>query len=58
MNVIETHGLGKSYGATKALHDCNLGDPRRARGRAGRAERCRKVDVAEPRGRTGNADER
>jgi len=27
MNVIETHGLGRSYGATKALHDCNLAIP-------------------------------
>ncbi len=27
MNVIETHGLGKSYGATKALHDCTLAIP-------------------------------
>src|SRR5271165_5934767 len=27
MNVIETHGLGKSYGATKALHDCSLAIP-------------------------------
>ena len=33
-------------------------DPRGARGRAGRTKRCRKVDVAEPCGRTGNADER
>ena len=28
MNVIETHGLGRSYGATKALHDCNLAIPK------------------------------
>jgi ABC-2 type transport system ATP-binding protein len=28
MNVIETHGLGKSYGATEALHDCNLAIPK------------------------------
>jgi ABC-2 type transport system ATP-binding protein len=27
MNVIETHGLGKSYGSTKALDDCNLAIP-------------------------------
>jgi ABC-2 type transport system ATP-binding protein len=27
MNVIETHGLGKSYGATRALHDCTLAIP-------------------------------
>ncbi len=27
MNVIETHSLGKSYGATKALDDCNLAIP-------------------------------
>jgi len=27
MNVIETHGLGKSYGATKALDDCTLAIP-------------------------------
>src|SRR5277367_4175874 len=27
MNVIETHGLGKSYGSTKALYDCNLAIP-------------------------------
>ncbi len=27
MNVIETHGLGKSYGSTKALHDCTLAIP-------------------------------
>jgi ABC-2 type transport system ATP-binding protein len=27
VNVIETRGLGKSYGATKALHDCNLAIP-------------------------------
>jgi len=33
MNVIETRALGKSYGSTKALHDCHVGDPRRARGR-------------------------
>jgi ABC-2 type transport system ATP-binding protein len=27
MNVIETHALSKSYGATKALHDCTLAIP-------------------------------
>ena len=27
MNVIETHGLSKSYGSTKALHDCTLAIP-------------------------------
>ena len=27
MNIIETHSLGKSYGTTKALHDCNLAIP-------------------------------
>jgi ABC-2 type transport system ATP-binding protein len=27
MNVIETHGLGKSYGSTRALHDCTLAVP-------------------------------
>jgi ABC-2 type transport system ATP-binding protein len=27
MNVIETHDLGKSYGATRALHDCTLAVP-------------------------------
>lgn len=27
MNVIEAHGLGKSYGATKALADCTLAIP-------------------------------
>jgi ABC-2 type transport system ATP-binding protein len=27
MNVIETHGLGKSYGSTKALDDCTLAVP-------------------------------
>jgi ABC-2 type transport system ATP-binding protein len=27
MNVIETHGLSKSYGATKALSDCTLAIP-------------------------------
>jgi ABC-2 type transport system ATP-binding protein len=27
MNVIESHGLGKSYGSTKALEDCNLAIP-------------------------------
>jgi ABC-2 type transport system ATP-binding protein len=27
MNVLETHGLGKSYGATKALDDCTLAIP-------------------------------
>jgi ABC-2 type transport system ATP-binding protein len=27
MNVIETRGLGKSYGATRALHDCTLAIP-------------------------------
>ncbi len=27
MNVIETHALGKSYGATRALHDCTLAIP-------------------------------
>ena len=27
MNVVETHALGKSYGATKALHDCTLAIP-------------------------------
>jgi ABC-2 type transport system ATP-binding protein len=27
MNVIESHALGKSYGATKALHDCSLAIP-------------------------------
>jgi len=27
MNVIETHGLGKSYGSTRALIDCTLAIP-------------------------------
>jgi ABC-2 type transport system ATP-binding protein len=27
MNVIETHALGKSYGSTRALHDCTLAVP-------------------------------
>ncbi len=27
MNVIETHALGKSYGWTRALHDCTLAIP-------------------------------
>ena len=27
MNIIETHALGKSYGQTKALHDCTLAIP-------------------------------
>jgi len=27
MNVIETNGLGKSYGSTWALRDCNLAVP-------------------------------
>ncbi len=27
MNVIESHGLGKSYGSTKALDDCTLAIP-------------------------------
>ena len=27
MNVIETSGLGKSYGSTRALHDCTLAIP-------------------------------
>ena len=27
MNVIETHGLGKSYGSTRALRDCTLAIP-------------------------------
>src|SRR5579863_2211764 len=27
MNVIETHALGKSYGPTRALHDCTLSVP-------------------------------
>src|SRR5579862_3085858 len=27
MNVIETHALGKSYGPTRALHDCTLAIP-------------------------------
>jgi ABC-2 type transport system ATP-binding protein len=27
MNVIETHALGKSFGATRALHDCTLAIP-------------------------------
>src|SRR5580700_8615787 len=26
-NIIETHALGKSYGATRALHDCTLAIP-------------------------------
>jgi ABC-2 type transport system ATP-binding protein len=29
MNVIETHKLGKSYGSTRALHDCTLAIPDR-----------------------------
>ena len=29
MNVIETRDLGKSYGQTRALHDCNLAIPDR-----------------------------
>ena len=58
MNVIETHALGKSYGSTRALHDCTLGDPRRARGRARRTERRRKDDLAEHRGRACHPDHR
>ncbi len=27
MNVVETHALGKSYGSTRALHDCTLAVP-------------------------------
>jgi ABC-2 type transport system ATP-binding protein len=27
MNVLESHGLGKSYGSTRALHDCTLAIP-------------------------------
>src|SRR5271155_1543527 len=27
MNVIETHALAKSYGSTRALHDCTLAIP-------------------------------
>jgi len=27
MNVIESHALGKSYGTTRALHDCSLSVP-------------------------------
>jgi ABC-2 type transport system ATP-binding protein len=27
MNIIETHALGKSYGSTRALHDCTLAIP-------------------------------
>jgi ABC-2 type transport system ATP-binding protein len=27
MNVIETHSVGKSYGSTRALHDCTLAIP-------------------------------
>ncbi len=46
MNVIETHALGKSYGSTRALQRLHVGDPRWARGRARRAERCREVDPA------------
>jgi ABC-2 type transport system ATP-binding protein len=29
VNVIETHALGKSYGSTRALHDCTLAIPGR-----------------------------
>jgi ABC-2 type transport system ATP-binding protein len=29
VNVIETHALGKSYGSTRALHDCTLAIPER-----------------------------
>jgi ABC-2 type transport system ATP-binding protein len=29
VNVIETHALGKSYGSTRALHDCTLAIPDR-----------------------------
>ncbi len=29
MDVIETHALGKSYGSTRALHDCTLAIPDR-----------------------------
>jgi ABC-2 type transport system ATP-binding protein len=27
MNVIETHALSKSYGSTRALHECTLAIP-------------------------------
>ena len=27
MNVVETHALSKSYGSTRALHDCTLAIP-------------------------------
>ena len=57
-NIIETHALGKSYGQTKALHDCTLAIPEGHVVALGRAERRWKDDAAEPRGRSRAADER
>ena len=58
MNIIEARALGKSYGPTRALQDCALGDPRRACRRARRAERCGKVDAPEPCRRACHAEHR
>jgi hypothetical protein len=27
MNILESHGLGTPYGATRALHDCTVAIP-------------------------------
>ena len=58
MNVIETHALAKSYGQTRALDDCTLAIPEGHVVALGRAERCRKDDALESRGRSRSADER
>ena len=53
MNVIEASGLGKRYGSTLGAARVHAGDPRRARGRAGRPERRGQDHAAEPGGRPG-----
>ena len=49
--ALSASGLGKRYGRRWALDRLHLDDPRRPRGRPGRAERRRQVDAAPPGGR-------
>ena len=58
MNVIETHALGKSYGSTKALHDCTLAIPDGHVVALVGPNGAGKSTLAEPRGRARSTDQR
>ena len=56
MNVIETHALGKSYGSTRALHDCTLAIPEGHVVALVGPNGAGKSTLLEPRGWAGNTD--